>query len=146
MEVYSTIETLKDAIQSSVTLPLTGKVMIDKEEILELISDICKNLPRDLKEAKCILDEKEAIIGRAQKKADEILSDLDKAMGIYIKEHDVTKKAYRQANDIVTSAERNAKEIRTGTREYAEGILVKLQDILKDTINVLQSNREELRN
>ncbi len=146
MEVYSTIETLKDAIQSSVTLPLTGKVMIDKEEILELISDICKNLPKDLKEAKCILDEKEAIIGRAQKKADEILSDLDKAMGIYIKEHDVTKKAYRQANDIVTSAERNAKEIRTGTREYAEGILVKLQDILKDTINVLQSNREELRN
>ena len=70
MEVYSTIETLKDAIQSSVTLPLTGKVMIDKEEILELISDICKNLPKDLKEAKCILDEKEAIIGREKKKAD----------------------------------------------------------------------------
>ena len=146
MEVYSIIETLRDVVENSSSVPLTGKVMVDKEEILELISEVSRNLPKDLKEAKCILKEKDAIIGRAQKKADEVLSDLDKAVGIYIKEHDITKKAYRQANDIVTSAKKNAKEIRTGTREYAEGILVKLQDILKDTIDVLQSNCEELRN
>ena len=146
MEVYSVIETLKDIVESSTSLPLTGKIMVDKEEVLELIGEILKNLPKDLKEAKSIVNERDVIIGKAQKKADEILSDLDKAMSIYIKEHDITKKAYKQANDIVTSAEKNAKEIRTGTREYAEGILVKLQDILKDTINVLQSNCEELRN
>ena len=75
-----------------------------------------------------------------------MLGDADHAIGMYIKEHEVTKEAYKQAKDIVASAQKNAREIRTGSREYADGILIKVQDILKDTISVIDSNREELRN
>ncbi|MBP5426728.1 MAG: ATPase [Clostridiales bacterium] len=146
MEIFSILDTIEDVIQKSTTMPLTGKNLVDKEEILELLNEVRANLPNDLKEAKRILDRKDMILKDAQKKADEILSNVDRAVGIYIKEHDITKKAYKQANDIVENAQRNAKEIRTGSREYAEGILIKIQDILKDTINVIDSNREELRN
>lgn len=146
MEVYSILETLADVVRNSTSLIMTGKNLVDKEEILELINEIRENLPKDMREAKRILDKRDMILGDAKKKADEILSNVDKAVGTYIKEHDITKKAYQQANDIVENAKRNASEIRTGSREYAEGILVKVQDILKNTIDVIDSNREELRN
>lgn len=146
MEVYSILETLADVVRNSTSVIMTGKNLVDKEEILELIEEIRENLPKDMREAKRILDKRDMVLGDAKKKADEILSNVDKAVGTYIKEHDITKKAYQQANDIVENAKRNANEIRTGSREYAEGILVKVQDILKNTIDVIDSNREELRN
>ena len=146
MEMFSVLETLEDVLANSMTLPLTGKSLVDKDEILELINEIRLNLPEDLKKAKSILDERDSIIRGAQRQAQEVLGDADHAIGMYIKEHEVTKEAYKQAKDIVASAQKNAREIRTGSREYADGILIKVQDILKDTISVIDSNREELRN
>ena len=146
MEMFSVLETLENVLANSATLPLTGKSLVDKDEILELINEIRLNLPEDLKKAKNILDERDSILNEAQRQAEEVLSDADHAIGMYIKEHEVTKEAYKQANDIVANAQKNAREIRTGSREYAEGILIKVQDILKDTISVIDSNREELRN
>ena len=146
MEMFSVLETLEDVLANSMTLPLTGKSLVDKDEILELINEIRLNLPEDLKKAKSVLDERDNIIKEAQRQAQEVLGDADHAIGMYIKEHEVTKEAYKQAKDIVASAQKNAREIRTGSREYADGILIKVQDILKDTISVIDSNREELRN
>ena len=146
MEMFSVLETLENVLANSAMLPLTGKSLVDKDEILELINEIRLNLPEDLKKAKNILDERDSILNEAQRQAEEVLSDADHAIGMYIKEHEVTKEAYKQANDIVSNAQKNAREIRTGSREYAEGILIKVQDILKDTIRVIDSNREELRN
>ena len=146
MEMFSVLETLEDVLENSTMLPLTGKSLVDKDEILELINEIRLNLPEDLKKAKNILDERDSILKEAQRQAEEVLNDADHAIGMYIKEHEVTKEAYKQANDIVANAQKNAREIRTGSREYAESILIKVQDILKDTISVIDSNREELRN
>ena len=146
MEVLTLLETIKDMMERSAKIPFGKKSLVDKDEILELINEIRLNLPEDLKKAKNILDERDSILKEAQRQAEEVLSDADHAIGMYIKEHEVTKEAYKQANDIVANAQKNAREIRTGSREYAEGILIKVQDILKDTISVIDSNREELRN
>lgn len=146
MEVFSIIATLENLLESSSTLPLVGKNIVDKEEVLELLKEIKVNMPEEIKEAQSIINERDNILKDAQKQANALLSDADKAVDMYIKEHEITKEAYKKANEIVNNAQRNAKEIRTGTREYAEGILIKVQDILKDTINVIDSNRDELRN
>lgn len=146
MEIFTILDTMENVLDKSTSVIMTGKNLVDKEEMLELIHEIRENLQSDLKEAKRIIDKRDVILEDAQKKADEILSNVDRAVGIYIKEHDVTKKAYQQANDIVENAKRNAKEIRTGSREYAESLLIKVQDILKNTIEVIDSNRNELRN
>ena len=146
MELFSIIETLENLLESSAAVPLTGKNLVDKEEVLELLKEIKANLPEEIKRAQNILDTRDSIIKEAQNQANDVLSDADKAIDMYIKEHEITKEAYKKANDIVLNAQKNAKEIRTGTREYAEGILIQVQDILNDTINVIDSNREELRN
>jgi hypothetical protein len=53
--------------------------------------------------------------------------------------------AYERANEIVSGAQKNAREIRLGTKEYADGILCKVEEILKDTVDVIKMNREELK-
>ena len=62
-----------------------------------------------------------------------------------VNEHEITRKAYEQANEIVAAAQKNAREIRLGTKEYADNILNKVEEILTDTLAVIKANREELR-
>ncbi|MDD4295667.1 MAG: ATPase, partial [Ruminiclostridium sp.] len=42
-------------------------------------------------------------------------------------------------------AKKNAREIRLGTREYADNILNKVEEILEDTLDVIKVNRDELK-
>lgn len=157
MDVYVALNALRDVLINSSSLFMTGKNLVDKEEILELISEIEESLPKDIKEAKRVLDKRdtiigdakkkaEEIIGGAKKKAEEILSNVDRTMGIYIKESGITKQAQQHASDIVETAKKNAREMKTASVEYTDGMLIKLQSFLESTLEVIKANREELRN
>ena len=145
MEILAILETLEDLIEKATTVPFSGKCVVDREEILEIIKEIRLKLPDDIKQAKWVKDERQRILLEAQKEANNIVKDAENKISSLVDEHEITKKAYEQANEIISNAQKNARDIRLGTREYADGILNKVEDILKDTIEVLKMNREELK-
>ncbi|HHV59770.1 MAG TPA: ATPase [Clostridiaceae bacterium] len=145
MEIYSILETLEDLIEKSPGLPLSGKCIVDREEVLEIIKETRLKLPDDLKQAKWIKEERQRILMEAQKEANSIIKNAENKISSLINEHEITKKAYEQANEIIANAQKNAREIRLGTKEYADSILNKVEEILKDTLDVIKLNREELK-
>lgn len=62
-----------------------------------------------------------------------------------VDEHEISRRAYEQAEVIINNAKKNAREIRLGTREYADSILSKVEEILEDTLEVIKANRDELK-
>lgn len=145
MEILAILETLEDLVEKSVSVPFSGKCMIDKEEVLEIIKEIRLKIPEDIKQAKWVKEERQRILLEAQQEANNILKDAESKISSLVDEHEITKKAYEQANEIVTTAQKNAKEIRIGTREYADGVLIKVEDILKEAYSVINTNRQELK-
>ena len=145
MEILTILETLEDVVERSIGVPFSGKSLVDKEEILEIIKEIRLKLPDDIKQAKWVKEERQRILLEAQKEANNIIKDAENRIMSLVDEHEITKKAYDQANEIVSNAQKNAREIRLGTREYADSVLNKVEEILKDTMEVIQVNREELR-
>jgi len=145
MEILSILETLEDLVEKSVTVPFSGKCLLDKEEILEIIKEVRLKIPDDIKQAKWVTEERQRILLEAQKEANNILKDAESKISSLVDEHEITRKAYDQANDIVGTAQKNAKEIRMGTREYADSVLNKVEDILKEAYEVINVNRQELK-
>ena len=145
MEILSILETLEDLIEKSISLPFLGKCLVDREEILEIIKEMRLKLPDDIKQAKWVKEERQRILFDAQKEANDIIKDAEGKIAELVDEHEITQKAYEQANQIISNAQKNAREIRIGTKEYADNILGKLEEILKDTLEVIQMNREELK-
>jgi len=145
MEILAILETLEDVIEKSVTVPFSGRCLVDKEEILEIIKEIRLKLPDDIKQAKWVKEERQRILLEAQKEANNIIKDAEGRISSLVDEHEITKRAYEQANEIIANAQKNAREIRLGTREYADSILNKVEEILRETIEVIQTNREELK-
>lgn len=145
MEILAILETLEDVVEKSMPLPFSGRCLVDKEEILEIIKEIRLKLPDDIKQAKWVKEERQRILLEAQKEANNVVKDAEGKISSLVDEHEITKKAYEQANEIIANAQKNAREIRLGTRQYADSILNKVEQILKDTLEVIDTNRNELK-
>jgi len=145
MEILDALDSLEDGIEKCVSVPFSNKTLIDKEEILEMVKDVRLRLPDDIKQAKWIKQEEARIIAQAKEEAERIINQAKNSISFLIDEHEITKKAYIQANEIIESAQKSSREIKSGTKQYADQVLLKVEDVLKDTLNVLQTNRDELK-
>jgi len=145
MEILSILETLEDLVEKSVSIPLTGKCLVDKEEILEIIKELRLKLPDDIKQAKWVKEERQRILMDAQKEASNLIKEAENSIASMVDEHEITQKAYEQANEIIAAAQKNAREIRLGTKEYADRVLSKVEEILTDTLEVIRTDRQELK-
>jgi vacuolar-type H+-ATPase subunit H len=145
MEILAILETLEDVVERSVSIPFSGRCLVDKEEILEIIKEIRLKLPDDIKQAKWVKEERQKILLEAQKEAENVVKEAENKIASLVDEHEITKKAYEQADEIIANAQKNAREIRLGTKEYADSILSKVENILSDTLDVIKMNREELK-
>jgi len=145
MEIFTLLENLEELIENSSKVPFSSKVMVDKEELGEILEEIRLKLPDELKQAKRIKDERLNIINDAQKEADELLKEAESKIIQMVDEHVITKQAIMQKEEIIENANKISKEISCGTRDYADAILEKVEDVLRETMQVVHSNRKELK-
>ena len=144
MEIFTLLENLEDILDSGSKVPFSSKVMVDVEELREILEDIRLKLPDELKQAKWVKEERQRIIADAQNEADNIIKDAEGKIVTMVDEHVITQQALAQKEEILENANKVSKEISIGTRDYANAILEKVEDVLKETLEVVHNNRKEL--
>ena len=55
------------------------------------------------------------------------------------------RQALAPKEEIIENANKVSKEISVGTRDYADAILEKVEEVLKETLDVVHNNRKELK-
>ncbi len=145
MDVLKLIDEVEDIVEGGSSLPFSSRVMIDKDELLDIIKEIRINLPDEIKQAAWIKEERQRILDDAQSDADTLLSDAENKLEEMLEEEGISKMANQRAEEIINRAQINAKEIRLGAMEYADSLLLDTQESLKEVIGLLNDNRKELR-
>ncbi len=128
MDIIKLLEYLNEIIETSAKVPMTGKVVIDKNETLEITEKIINYLPDELKKAQWIVEEKERILSEAIEEAENLKKENVNFLRRQIETHDITRQANAKAEAIIASAERNAKAMKLGARDYADEILNQLDN------------------
>jgi cell division septum initiation protein DivIVA len=100
LDVLAAIECLETRILQSPRVPLTGKTMVNEEELLEQLDSIRLNLPEIVVTAHEIVSYKEHLIQAAQQQAQQIIAEAN-------------QRAYQVANElgIIDRAEQEARQI-----------------------------------
>lgn len=145
MEVLTLLETLEEMLNRSASIPLTKRTLIDKDELLSVVSDIKLKLPDELKQAKWVKEERQKILVDAQKEANQLIKEAENRIIAMIDEHEITKKAYEQKTEIIDSANAFSKDLINGTKKYADDILAELEANLQDKLDIIKDNRKELK-
>lgn len=146
MDVLNLLEKIEDIVEDASKFPLSNKVMIDKEEILEVINEIRLKLPDEINRASWVAKERQRILNEAQNEADELIEKVKEQQNILLEENEITRNAKKYADQILEEAEIKANEMKMGAYNYSDDILSKLQDKIQDINNIIESNREMLKN
>lgn len=145
MALNNLIDELEDLVETASQIPLTGKVMVDREEFMEIINNIKAQMPGEISQAQKIYQDKDNIINGAHDEADKILSAARSHAEKVIDENALVIQAKERAEKIVTDATNESNEIRERVRDYADSLLENTQVNLSEIIKKLNENRQELR-
>lgn len=126
VNVIELLEYLQDTIENSPKVPISGKIMLDKKEILEVIDQIINYLPDQFKKAQWIVAERERILQEAKKEYESLKQETIEMMRQNVENHDVVKEAKARAQEILSAAKRESKAIRLGSRDYSNEVLTEL--------------------
>jgi vacuolar-type H+-ATPase subunit H len=121
VNVIELLEYVQDLVENSPKVPMSGKVMIDKREIIEVLEQIINYMPDQFKKAEWVMNERERILNEAKKEYDSVRKETITMMRQNVENH-----------DIVASAQRDAKAIRLGSRDYSDEILTQLDKEIED--------------
>lgn len=144
-----TAEELIDRLESSVVsargLPFSDNCVVDREEMLVLITMIRDNLPAELKQARWLLEQNRQLISEARKEAESIMREAESRMTAMIDEHEITQQARQQADITLENANQAARQIRNGAMEYARKRLNDVEEQLTQMLVTIQRNKKELK-
>lgn len=140
VNIIELLEYLQDLVDNSPKVPMSGKVMLDKKEILEVIDQIINYLPDEFKKAQWVTNERERILSEAKKEYDSVKKETMTMMRQNVENHDIVREAKIRGQEIIASAQRDAKAIRLGSRDYSDEILTQLdKEIENQKINLIKS-------
>lgn len=139
------VDELEEFVEGGNKIPLTGKVILDSDTLLEYIDRIRTILPDELRQAKWVSKEKERMLKEAQAEADHIIDEAHQQLKRTASENEIVKQATIMADGIVNQAKSSAKEMKSGASSYAEDILKQLEGNLEKAIAITKKGRDELK-
>lgn len=164
MRVLELLEEIEEIVDTAAGFPLTGKIMVDSQELLEIVREIRAELPDEIQQAQWIKNERERIIAEAKTQYEAVIDDATKQADALVENNDITVKAKMRADELMQVTENTAKQLKIGTYDYLDSILYNFQGKMEhlssiyfgemftsiekafDDINsALAANREELK-
>lgn len=143
VNIIELLEYLQDLVENSPKVPMSGKVMIDKREVVDVIDQIINYMPDQFKKAEWVMNERERILNEAKKEYDSVRKETMTMMRQNVENHDIVREAKGRAQEIIASAQREAKAIRLGSRDYSDEILTQLdQELEEHKIKLIKSLQE----
>ena len=139
------LDRLEQAIVTAKSVPFSRNCLMDREELLVLVSMIRDNLPAELKQARWLLEQNRQLIAEARKEAESMMREAETRMAAMIDEHEITRKARQERDQILENANTSALNIRKKSMDYAKKKLADLEEQLTEMLVTIQRNKKELK-
>lgn len=144
MDIFALLDRLEDTIQNATRVPLTGKVMVDPEEILSLVDELRAALPEEIRAASRLAGERERILEAARAEAESLVQEAKNFAAQLTDETAVAREARARAEETIEQAKRVAREIRAGALEYARDVLARVEQNLEKACETVRQGRQAL--
>jgi vacuolar-type H+-ATPase subunit H len=147
MNVDDMVDLLDDMLEDAVKMPLTGgRCLIDSQKAKEIIDDIRKNLPQEIRQAKAMVADRGEIISIAKQEAEDIIRSAEERARSIVNKDELVIQAQNRANEILSQAHQKSREVRCAANDFAEEILRNAEEVLVKSATEVKQTRQTLRN
>jgi len=123
MDILHLVDRLEELVAEARRMPIGQGVVIDRRRVLELVDQMRSSVPWEVRDARDIVNEKEAILEEARREADGIVARAELQVQDLLAENSLSQQAERQAAQIVERAEVRAQQILDQAHEQVQARL-----------------------
>ena len=127
MRVLELLEEIEEIVDTAAGFPLTGKIMVDSQELLEIVREIRAELPDEIQQAQWIKNERERIISEAKTQYEKVIDDAQQQAETLVETNDIMTRSKMRAEELIRVTEETARDLKVGTYDYLDSILHSFQ-------------------
>ena len=164
MRVLELLEEIEEIVDTAAGFPLTGKIMVDSQELLEIVREIRAELPDEIQQAQWIKNERERIMSEAKTQYEKVIDDAQQQAETLVETNDIMTRSKMRAEELIRVTEETARDLKVGTYDYLDSILhsfqgkmenlstiyfgemfTSIEKAFEDINSALEANRAELK-
>lgn len=138
MKVDELMKEIEEIISTASTMPLTNKVIVDGPTIIELLNDIEKALPDEIKQARWIQNEKDRILDEAKKEYELVVGNAKRHAEELVERDTILSKARKRSEELIQVTEENIRRMKMGTYDYIDNVLFNFQEQMAELSEMYQ--------
>ena len=134
-----------DIIASAKTMPLSSSVLLSRDEVLALLDEALEAMPEELKRARWILADLDAMTEQRRREADALLDEVRAEAARLVSRTEIARQAKAHAERVVADAEERGRAILHEAEDYCDKKLAEMEIVLDRLAKTVQSGRARLR-
>jgi cell division septum initiation protein DivIVA len=134
-----------NVIAAAKTMPLSSSVLISRDEVLALLDEALESMPEELKRARWILADLDAMTEQRRREADALLDEVRAEAARLVSRTEISRQAKAHAERVVADAEERGRAILHEAEDFCDQRLAQMEIVLDRLAKTVQSGRARLR-
>ena len=144
MNILYLLDQLEDLIKDSSKVPMTSRVLVDEQEMLDVIDQIRVSIPDEIKEATRLTRQRDQVLEDARAEADRLIREADSQIAERLAEHHLVRAAETRAAQIEERGRQHADQVRRESDQYAYRVMQRLRDQIAQITQTVDRGLQEL--
>jgi hypothetical protein len=145
VDVEAHIDQIEQLLAAARPVPLSGSVIVNREELEELLADLREALPKELRQARWIIKERDELLEQAGREAEQIVADARVERERLLSDTELVRGAQREADRVLEDAREQVRRLSLEAEDYVDAKLASFEAILRKTMTTVANGREHLR-
>ncbi len=136
---------MDESLEKGWSMPLSNKCMVDGERFRQMIDDIRRSLPGEIKQARMIAADRADIIAAARQEADHIIAKAEIKANQMVEEHEITQRARAQAKEYMHQVQQKSTEQMRAAVEFSDNVLQVVEDCVSANLKQLHEAKDVIK-
>jgi vacuolar-type H+-ATPase subunit H len=136
-DVLVLLEQIEELVREGRKVPFSSMVMVEEEEVLALLHQVRSAVPREIREAQRVVDDRAEIIDAAQQEAAKILDHARRQAEYIVSEQGVLAEARQRGEELLRQVEQEKRRTMGQIDEYALKQLTEVEAAVQDSLTVV---------
>ena len=123
MDLSARLQQLEQLVLEAKSMPLSSSVLVSREELLQMISEMQESIPEEIKQARWIVKDREDLLGKARAEGERIVEQAHEEQRRMAMKTEVAKRGEEEAAQVLQDAEDTTGAMRREAEDYVDGKL-----------------------
>ncbi|HUY96142.1 MAG TPA: hypothetical protein VMW47_00690 [Verrucomicrobiae bacterium] len=142
--VIDLLDRMESLVNQSRRVPLTPNIVVNEEDLLDAIDHIRVGLPDEVKEARLLLEEREARLREASQQAEQIVAAAQERADRLTDDHEIARRAAAEAEQMVSEARDRSRRMRREAEDYVRDTMEELDGHLGQALATVRKGLDSL--